>query len=233
MDDLLVAISNAAWLVYLLTFALLFAETSGLPLPALSFALFAAALAGQGTVSFPLVVLATILGGTLGGPVGHSLGLRRGRSFLEKMGGRVRLTPERIDSTEEQFERRGKTIVLLRFFVPILPWSAGILAGIAKMPRRTLVLYNFVGITLWALIELTIVAYFSSALQDFLASISISALFWVATGVVGTFFLIRIFRRRRAARGAGTPDDTRAEVEPMSELPTVATSESTGHVPRT
>src|SRR4051794_13652322 len=168
MQQLFEAVSSVGWLVYLLTFVLLLVETAGVPLPALTFALLAATLAGSGSLNFVAVLLATILGGTIGGPIGHSLGQRRGRPLLEKIGGRVKITPERIDSTQEQFEKRGKTIVLARYFVPLLPWSAGIFAGIAHMPRRTLLLYNFFAITMWAVLELTIVAYFSSAIKDFL-----------------------------------------------------------------
>ena len=223
MSALFDAVSSAGWLVYLLTFTFMFLETSGLPLPALSFALLAAALAGSGQLSFVLVLLATILGATLGGPVGHSLGMRRGRPLLEQIGGRVHLTPERLDSTQEQFEKRGKAILVSRFFIPILPWSAGIFAGIVRMPRRTLVLYTFIGITLWSVIELTIVAYFSSVIGDLLARFSVEGLFWLATGVVGTVILVRIFRRRRAARRAAMAvvDGVFTEEEPAAgaELP--------------
>jgi len=226
MSALFDTVSSVGWLVYLLTFTFMFLETSGLPLPALSFALLAAALAGSGQLSFVFVLLATILGATLGGPVGHALGLRRGRPLLEQIGGRVHLTPERLDATQEQFEKRGKAILVSRFFIPILPWSAGIFAGIVRMPRRTLVLYTFIGITLWSVIELTIVAYFSSVLKDIFARISISALFWVATGVAGTIILIRIFRRRRAARRAAMAivDGEFAEEEPADEAELPATT---------
>ena len=201
MNAIFDAVSGAGWLVYLLTFIFLFLEASGLPLPALSFALLAATLAGQGTLSFAAVVVATILGATLGGPVGHALGVRGGRPLLEKMGGKVHITPERLDLTEEQFKKRGKSIVLIRFFIPVLPWSAGIFAGIARMPRGTLFLFNFIAITLWALIELTIVAFFSSALKDVLSRFSMAGVFWLATGIIGLFLLMRLFRRRRAAKG--------------------------------
>jgi membrane protein DedA with SNARE-associated domain len=238
MTGLFDAVSSTGWLVYILTFTFMFLETSGLPLPALSFALLAATLAGSGQLSFVAVLLATILGATLGAPVGHALGRRRGRPLLEQIGGRVHLSQERIDSTEEQFTRRGKTIVVGRFFVPVLPWSAGIFAGIVRMPRRTLVLYTFFGITLWAVIELTIVAYFSSLLVDFVSKFTGAGLFWIATGVVGTYVLIRVFRRRREARRAGMailagadamaePDAGEAGSEPPAEAATLDTSTTT------
>jgi membrane protein DedA with SNARE-associated domain len=227
MDELIAAISSAAWLVYLLTFVFLFAEASGVPLPALSFALFAATLAGNGTVSFGAVVLATILGGTAGGPVGHMLGRSRGRPLLDRIGGKVGLSSERLDSTEQQFKGRGRMIVLIRYFVPILPWSAGLFAGIVRMPKGTLFLFNFISITLWALIELTIVAYFSSVVKDWLEKFSLSLLFWLATGLVGTFFLVRMFRRRREARkehegAAAAAGGTEPLVAPTTATPAVA-----------
>src|SRR3954454_16504621 len=105
MQELFDAVSSVSWLGYFLSFLLVFIETAGVPLPALTFALLAASLAGSGSLSFPIVVLVTILGGTLGGPVGYRLGLRRGRPLLEQMGGRVKITPDRLDSAQEQFEK--------------------------------------------------------------------------------------------------------------------------------
>jgi membrane protein DedA with SNARE-associated domain len=200
MEALFQAVAEYAWLVYLLCFVLVFVETAGLPLPALTFALMAAMLAGQGTIGFVPAVVAVILGGTLGGPVGYGFGVRRGRPFLESMGARVKLWTERIDSTQEQFERRGKVLVLGRYMVPILPWSAGILAGIVEMPRRSFVFFNFLAITLWALIQMTIVAFFSNELEDFLARITFTTIFWILTGAIGTIVLIRYFRRRKLRR---------------------------------
>jgi membrane protein DedA with SNARE-associated domain len=203
MSGLFDAVASVGWLVYLLTFAFLFLETAGLPLPALSFAMLAAGLAGSGQLNFVAVLVATIVGATLGAPVGHALGQHGGRPLLERIGGRVGLTPERLDAIEEQFQRRGQVIVVGRFFLPTLPWSAGIIAGIVRMPRRTLVLYTFIGITIWSAIQLTIVAFFSSVLLDIVARVSVEVLFWIATGVVGTIILILIFRWRRAASKAG------------------------------
>jgi membrane protein DedA with SNARE-associated domain len=211
MSSLFDAVSSAAWLVYLLTFIFVFLEAAGLPLPALTFALLAASLAGSGQLSFAAVFLATVLGGTLGGPVGHVLGQRGGRPLLDRLAARVRLSPERITAAEEQFVKRGKALLMGRYFIPILPWAAGLLAGIVRMPRRTLVIYNAIGITLWALIQLTIVAYFSSVLVDLVSRFSIEGLFWVATGVVGLIVLIIIFRQRRAARRASVTAEVLAE----------------------
>ena len=146
--------------------------------------------------------------------------------MLEKMGSKVHITPERLDSTEEQFRKRGKSIVLVRFFIPVLPWSAGIFAGIARMPRGTLFLFNFIAITLWALIELTIVAFFSSALKDVLSRFSMAGAFWLATGIIGLFLLMRLFRRRRAARRAQLDVDADAELEPFTTMASEAVADS-------
>src|SRR5438046_10669872 len=104
-----------------MSFLLVFLETAGVPLPALTFAVVAAALAGQGAVPFVAVLLAVILGGTLGGAVGYRLGKRSGRPMLERMGGYVKLTPERIDEGGQQFEKRSNVLLVGRFFVPLLP----------------------------------------------------------------------------------------------------------------
>ncbi len=197
MDALFVAVSDNAWLVYFLSFVLVFLEASGLPLPALTFALLAAALAGQGTVGFFPVVVAVILGGTLGGPVGYALGFRKGLPLLNGIGTHVKLTPARIDASMKEFDKRGNMLVAARYFVPILPWSAGLAAGTIKMHQRSFNFLNFLGITLWAIIEMGLAAYSVSLLEDLLSRISFTALFLLLTGVIGTVVLIRFFRKRK------------------------------------
>jgi membrane protein DedA with SNARE-associated domain len=223
MEALFQAVAENDRLVYILCFVLVFIETAGLPLPALTFALLAAMLAGQGSLGFVPCVIAVILGGTVGGPVGYRLGVRRGRPLLESIGGRVKLTPERLDSTQEQFERRGKVVVLARYWVPILPWATGIMAGIVEMPRRTFLFFNFLSITLWALIQMTIVAFFSTVLQDIMARITFTTIFWLTTGAIGTFALIRWFRRRRQKREQAKEEQESGE-DAAPELSTAPTT---------
>ena len=45
-------------------------------------------------------------------------------------------------------------------------------------------------------------AFFSSALKDVLSRFTMAGVFWLATGIIGLFLLMRLFRRRRAARRA-------------------------------
>jgi membrane protein DedA with SNARE-associated domain len=205
LESILNAISDNAALVVFVAFLLMFLEAAGIPLPSLTFALLAAALAGQGALPFLPVYLAVILGATLGGPVGYRLGKHRGRPLLERMGGYMKLTPERIDSSGQQFERRSNVFLLGRFFVPILPWAASLFGGMSAMPMRRFFFLSMFGIILWATIEMTIAAYFSSQIKDFLASISVTGLLIVAFGVLGGIALYALVRRRRASRQQANP----------------------------
>ena len=210
METTIEAISEYAWLIILLSFVVVFIETAGLPIPALTFALFAAMLAGQGAVDFFAVWLAVVLGGVIGGPVGYWLGKRGGRPLVQRIGDRVKITPDRIEAADEHFQHRGNLLVTGRYFVPILPWAAGLFSGIVHMPRGRFIMLNALSIVLWASIEMTLVALFGSAIQDFLGSISVTTILVLVFGVIGLIALIRLFRRRQSEK-AELPQQAAAE----------------------
>ena len=89
--DMEFSLSAAApwdWVVYAIAFGIVFLQSAGVPLPALTFVSLAAALAGHmgGGVDFWPVYIATVVGGALGGVLGYGIGERGGRPLLERLG---------------------------------------------------------------------------------------------------------------------------------------------------
>jgi len=227
MDNFLQTVSDNALLVYFLSFLLVFLQSAGLPLPSLTFALFAAMLAGQGYIQFLPAYLAVILGGTLGGPIGYGIGGRGGRPLLEKIGGKVRLTPERIDASTEEFRHRGKFLLSVSRMVPILPTFSGIFSGIIDMPKQIYLPFNALGIFLWATIQMPIAYFFRLAIQDFFAGISFTSGQIIVMGVIGLIGFL-LYRRHRNAKIAKEEQAQKNEPDQQVETsqPELSQSES-------
>ena len=139
--------------IYLLLFAIIFAETGlvitpFLPGDSLLFAVGAlAAVDTSGTLhagtSFALLATAAILGNTVNYAVGSIIGPR---AFT----GNVRLLKvEYLRRTEKFFERHGGKTIILSRFVPIIRTCAPFVAGIGRMRYARFQLHNCIGGITW------------------------------------------------------------------------------------
>jgi membrane-associated protein len=108
------------------------------------------------------VFIAAVVGDAVGYLTGAKLGPRlfkRPKSFLFK--------PSHLEKAHGFYEKYGgKTIIIARF-VPIVRTFAPIVAGAAKMPYRTFVVYNIVGGFLWVF-SMILAGYFLGRAFPFL-----------------------------------------------------------------
>jgi len=142
--------------VYLILFAIIFAETGlvitpFLPGDSLLFAVGAlAAVDTSGTLqpatAFALLAAAAILGNTANYAIGRAVGPRA-------FSGHVRLLKvEYLRRTEQFFERHGGKTIILSRFVPIIRTCAPFVAGIGQMSYARFQLHNCVGGIAWVAI---------------------------------------------------------------------------------
>jgi membrane-associated protein len=139
---------------------IIFAESGllfGFVFPGDSLLLVAGILAATGALNLLVLMVIVFLAAFAGDQVGYWLGNRYGRGIFKAK--RIPLFRERyVEEAEAFFELHGhKTIVLARF-VPIVRTFAPIVAGVANMPYRIFVTYNFFGALLWG-IGMTLVGY--------------------------------------------------------------------------
>ncbi|HXJ86913.1 MAG TPA: VTT domain-containing protein [Candidatus Binatia bacterium] len=163
---------------YSLTFAVLLAETIGLPLPA-SIALVAAGAAiASHTLSATGVVMAALAGLILGDIWQFWLGRYTGWALLGFLC-RLSMNPETcILRSAESFYKRGKTTLLVAKFVPGVNTMAAPLAGSMKMPFLQFLRLDLAGCLLYIL-TYVLIGYVS---RDFLAAVLNS--FYVAGRVM-------------------------------------------------
>jgi len=105
---------------------------------------------GYGIGAFIVMALAGTLGYFAGALVGWWIGLRGGRPLLERRGGMLHVTPERLDRAERWFAHWGNFGVLVGRVTPIARSFVSIPAGVFRMRLAPYALYTIVGSAVWA-----------------------------------------------------------------------------------
>jgi membrane-associated protein len=155
-----VLIHQYGTLIYVVLFAIIFAETGLVVLfffPGDTLLFIAGALCAVGEMNLPLLMFLLTTAAITGNTVNYWIG--------EKVGQRVFthdyrwLNKDALTKTHEFFEKHGgKTIVLARF-VPVVRTFAPFVAGVSDMTFARFQLYNFTGAILWVVL-LTTAGYF-------------------------------------------------------------------------
>lgn len=155
-----VLIQQYGTLIYVVLFAIIFAETGLVVLfffPGDTLLFIAGALCAVGEMNLPLLMLLLSTAAVTGNTVNYWIG--------EKVGQRVFthdyrwLNKAALTRTHEFFEKHGgKTIVLARF-IPVVRTFAPFVAGVSDMTFARFQLFNFTGAILWVVL-LTAAGYF-------------------------------------------------------------------------
>lgn len=138
--------------IYLVLFAIIFAETGLVILPFLpgDSLLFAIGAMGARDVglNLPLVTVLLIVAAIVGDAVNYWIGFKIGPAIFSKNTGRL-LNKEHLIRAQKFYDKHGgKTIILARF-VPIIRTFAPFVAGIGKMNYLRFAAYNVIGAIAW------------------------------------------------------------------------------------
>ncbi len=184
--------------VYLAASLLVFAEDAlfiGFVLPGETAAILGGVTASIGhtnlTVMIIIVVLAAILGDSVGYQVGHYYGYRLlSHRSLERR-------REQIDKARDFLARRGGPAVFLGRWVAFLRAMTPFLAGTARMRYRTFLIYNIAGGVAWGS-AVVLLGYLAGASYEKVAHAfgEISAIV-VAAAVIAVLVVWHVRRRRR------------------------------------
>jgi membrane-associated protein len=179
-----VLIQQYGTLIYVVLFAIIFAETGLVVLfffPGDTLLFIAGALCAVGEMNLPLLMVLLTTAAVTGNTVNYWIG--------EKVGQRVFthdyrwLNKEALKRTHNFFEKHGgKTIVLARF-IPVVRTFAPFVAGVSDMTFARFQLYNFTGAILWVLL-LTSAGYFFGNIPIVREHLTEIVLFGVGLAVV-------------------------------------------------
>ena len=137
-----------AW-VYVLLFAIVFAETGLVVLPFLpgdTLLFIAGAMCATGQMDAWLLIVLLVIAATTGNTVNYFVGSWIGPKVFD---GHIRfLDHEALMKTHGFYERHGKTLVMARF-IPVVRTFAPFVAGVSKMTFAKFQLFNMIGAVLW------------------------------------------------------------------------------------
>lgn len=125
-------------------------ESLGIPLPGETALVAAAAFAGLGHLSISAVIATAIAAAIIGGNGGYWIGRSGGIALVRRYGRTIHLNESDLARAHVFFERHGtKTVFIGRFIALLRTWAA-MLAGAARMPYGTFLLYSALGAVCWA-----------------------------------------------------------------------------------
>ena len=143
-------ITFPAHLGYVILFALIGAESAGVPVPGESALIAAGVLAAHGRFHMELVIPVAAAAAIVGDNLGFVIGRSRGRRLLERGGFMESYRRSILEKGDPFFEKHGPKAVFLGRWLLGLRVAAAWLAGINRMPWPTFLFWNALGGIAWA-----------------------------------------------------------------------------------
>jgi membrane protein DedA with SNARE-associated domain len=179
-----------------LLFALIAAESAGVPLPGETALIAAAILAERGHYSIVWVIVVAAAAAIIGDNIGYWIGRTGGRALLERWGPVRRYAQRALPPGERFFARHGGKTVFIGRFVAVLRVTAAWLAGITHMSWWRFFLWNAAGGIVWATGVSLLAFYFGKAAADAVATYGVYALIVIVVGAVIAFVVMRLLKKR-------------------------------------
>lgn len=147
MSDWIVDVIDA--LGYVGLAALMLLECVFPPIPSEVILPFAGFAVAQGTLSFPLVILASTAGSLAGNVLLYVAARHGGQRLVGRHGGRLGATPERMAKLEGWFVRWGAVTVLVCRAIPLVRSAVSLPAGLARYPLPAFLVLTTIGSAIW------------------------------------------------------------------------------------
>jgi len=136
---------------YVAIFGLLMIGIFGLPVPDETLLTLSGYLAFKGDLSLIPTMVVVYAGTITGITLSYVLGRLVDYALLEKYGGYLHLTPERLHRAQNWFDRFGKWFLLFGYFLPGFRHVTAILAGVSKLRPVVFACFAYLGAFCWSL----------------------------------------------------------------------------------
>lgn len=134
---------------YVGLFGLMFLECIFPPIPSEAILPFVGFAVAEGTLSFPLVIIAATAGSLAGNVVLYAAARRGGVALVQRHGRRVGATPERLVQLERWFDRWGAATVLACRAIPLVRSTVSLPAGLARYSPPKFLVLTTLGSAIW------------------------------------------------------------------------------------
>ncbi|KOP28926.1 membrane protein [Exiguobacterium sp. BMC-KP] len=108
----------------------------------------------QGTIGWPLAVVAAVIGGLLSQLFLYWFARYGGRPLILKYGKYVLISEHHLDLAERWFLKYGQGVIFGARFIPVVRHAISIPAGLAKMDQTKFSLYTVLAIIPWSILFL-------------------------------------------------------------------------------
>lgn len=143
--------------------ALIIFIESGFPfgffLPGDTLLFTAGLLASQGHFSIALAIMVIFISNFAGVTVGYWTGRSLGKRYVSKES-HFLFRREYVEKATEFYKKHGGKAIIFGRFVPAVRSFVPIVAGVADMNYRTLMIYNAIGAAIWA-ISIPLIGYYA------------------------------------------------------------------------
>jgi membrane-associated protein len=198
---LLALLTLSPHLGYLILFALVGAESIGVPVPGETALITAGVLAHHGQFNIELVIAIAAAAAIVGDNVGYLIGRSGGRRLLERPGLLERHRHAVLAKGEPFFARHGPKAVFLGRWVAGLRIAAAWLAGINRMRWPTFVFWNALGGIAWATSVGLLAYYLGPTAERVFKYVGVSGIAIALVAVLS--YLAWRYVRRKPGRDAG------------------------------
>ena len=183
---------------YLASYALLYIEESGVPLPAPGdvFVMYVGAHIPRNLFSWIVAWLGLVGVVVLGATNLFYISRRFGRRLAEgRFADAVHLSPERLDKAERWFQRYGVIAIIFGRHIPGFRVPITVAAGVLKVKYSVFAASVAVSTAIWAGIVLIVGINFGPRMGSFLQAHR--QMYWLWAAVVVAMIVVVVFRTRR------------------------------------
>lgn len=185
-------------------FGLLMLGIIGLPVPDETLLAFCGYLANQGELNLVFTIAAAFIGSCSGISVSYLIGRGPGLKLLNKYGAYIHVTEERVNRVHVWFEKVGKWLLVIGYFIPGFRHLTAIVAGSSKLSYPEFAPFAFAGALLWST-TFVCVGYFFGKEWDHMTGRA-RDIFMIVGGAVllagFTWWLIVFLKKRRKQKRA-------------------------------
>ena len=187
---------------YVILFALIAAESLGLPLPGEISLLVGAYEVQHSAFVLPLVILVGALAAVTGDNAAYLLGRGAGRPVIERLLRRLRVSPAYLDRMDAYFRgHAGLTVAIARQLSPVRGLAA-LSAGGTRVPWRRFFVFNALACVAWATVVTLLATLLVAHLDELADDLSLAGAIVVVAVLAVTVALLWRRERRRLRRGA-------------------------------
>lgn len=183
-------------------FILLALGIIALPVPEETLLVFSGYLISQGTFIFIPTFIAAYLGSVCGITVSYLIGSTGGFYIAKKYGSYVGISEKKLAMAHDWFERFGKWVLFIGYFVPGVRHFTGVFAGISTLEYQHFALFAYSGAFFWVLLFLCVGYFFGNYYQNILKivenNVELSVLTIIAVLLAIAF--LRMFMKSRKTK---------------------------------